>query len=189
MEPNTIVLVHGFWVTPRSWEHWITHYEAKGYKVIAPGYPGFEVEVEALRESPQIIVDVTVPALIEKIEKVIADLDRPPIIMGHSAGGAFTQVLLDDGYGAAGVALNSAPTEGVRVVPLLQVKSTFPVLRSPANWRKAVGLTTSSRASRRPGLATSTTTAARRCWSPARRTTSCLRRFSSRTTNIPSRTS
>src|SRR5919106_2413705 len=65
MEPDTIVLVHGFWVTPRSWEHWITYYEAKGYQVLAPGYPGFEVEVEALREDPQIIVDVTVPAIIE----------------------------------------------------------------------------------------------------------------------------
>ena len=21
--PETIVLIHGFWVTPRSWEHWI----------------------------------------------------------------------------------------------------------------------------------------------------------------------
>jgi hypothetical protein len=22
-----IVLIHGFWVTPRSWEHWIERYE------------------------------------------------------------------------------------------------------------------------------------------------------------------
>ena len=138
--PDTIVLVHGFWVTPRSWENWITHYEAKGYRVIAPGYPGFEVEVEELRENPQIIADVTVPAVITKIEKELAELDRPPIIIGHSAGGAFTQILLDHGHGAAGVALNSAPTEGVRVVPLSQLKSTFPVLKSPANRHKAVGL-------------------------------------------------
>jgi pimeloyl-ACP methyl ester carboxylesterase len=141
MQPDTIVLVHGFWVTPRSWENWVTHYEAKGYRVLAPGYPGFEVEVEALREDPQIIIDVTVPAIIEKIEGVINQLDSPPIIMGHSAGGAFTQILLDHGLGAAGVALNSAPTEGVKVVPLSQVKSTLPVLKSPANRHKAVGLT------------------------------------------------
>ena len=50
--PDTIVLVHGFWVTPRSWEHWIPHYEAKGYRVLAPAYPGFEVEVEALNADP-----------------------------------------------------------------------------------------------------------------------------------------
>jgi hypothetical protein len=35
--------------------------------------------------------------------------------MGHSAGGAFVQLLLDRGHGAVGVAINSAPTEGVRV--------------------------------------------------------------------------
>lgn len=140
MQPDTIVLVHGFWVTPRSWEHWISHYEAKGFRVLAPGYPGFEVEVEALRADPQIIVDVTVPDIIAGFESVISALDSPPIIIGHSAGGAFTQILLDHGYGAAGVAMNSAPTEGVRVVPASQVRSTFPVLKSPGNRHKAVGL-------------------------------------------------
>ena len=138
--PDTIVLIHGFWVTPRSWEHWITHYEAKGYRVVAPGYPGFEVEVEELRAHPETILSLTVPAIIAKLEATLAELDSKPIIIGHSAGGAFTQVLLDHGYGAAGVAMNSAPTEGVRVVPASQVRSTFPVLKSPANRHKTVGL-------------------------------------------------
>jgi pimeloyl-ACP methyl ester carboxylesterase len=139
-EPDSIVLVHGFWVTPRSWEHWVTHYEAKGYRVLAPGYPGFDIEVEALRADPDVIVRLTVPAIIAELEATLAGLDSKPIIIGHSAGGAFTQVLLDHGYGAAGVAMNSAPTEGVRVVPASQVRSTFPVLKSPANRHKAIGL-------------------------------------------------
>ena len=50
--PDTIVLLHGFWVTPRSWEHWIDHYQARGFRVLAPAYPGFEVEVEALNADP-----------------------------------------------------------------------------------------------------------------------------------------
>ena len=61
--------------------------------------------------------------------------------MGHSAGGVFTQILLDHGFGAAGVAINSAPTEGVKVVPLSQIRSTFPVLKNPANRHRAVGFT------------------------------------------------
>ncbi len=69
-----------------------------------------------------------------------ATLDRRRSSSGHSAGGAFTQILLDHGYGAAGVAINSAPTEGVQVVPATQIKSTFPVLKNPANHHKAVGL-------------------------------------------------
>jgi pimeloyl-ACP methyl ester carboxylesterase len=139
--PDTIVLIHGFWVTPRSWEHWIPHYERKGFKVLAPAYPGFEVEVEALNADPSPIARVTVPQIIERLEGIIEPLSRPPILIGHSAGGAMTQILLDHGYGACGVVLNSAPTEGVLVAPLSQLKSTFPVLKSLANRHKAVGLT------------------------------------------------
>ena len=140
-KPDTIVLVHGFWVTPRSWEHWIKHYEARGYRVLAPAYPGFEVEVEALNADPSPIARVTIPQIIEKFESVIRELDSPPIIIGHSAGGAFTQIMLDHGYGACGVAINSAPTEGVKVLPLSQLKSTFSVFKDPSNRHKAVGFT------------------------------------------------
>ncbi|WP_205696098.1 alpha/beta hydrolase [Conexibacter sp. SYSU D00693] len=139
--PDTIVLIHGFWVTPRSWEHWIDRYEAQGFRVLAPAYPGFEVEVEALNADPSPIEAVTVPQIIDHLEAVVGELDQPPIIMGHSAGGVFTQLLLDRGHGAAGVAMNSAPTEGVKRVPLSQVRATFPVLRNPANRHRAVGFT------------------------------------------------
>lgn len=139
--PDTIVLVHGFWVTPRSWEQWIAHYEAKGYKVIAPAYPGFEVEVESLNQDPTPVEKVTVPEIIAHFESVIGALDTPPILMGHSAGGAFVQVLLDHGFGAAGVAINSAPTEGVLVAPFTQLKAAFPVFKNPANRHKAIGFT------------------------------------------------
>ena len=137
--PDTIVLIHGFWVTPRSWEHWKKHYEDKGFTVLVPAYPGFEVEVEALNADPSPIENVTVPQIVAHLEEVVGALDKPPILIGHSAGGVFTQVLLDHGFGAAGVAINSAPTEGVQVIPLTQLKSTFPVLKNPANRHRAVG--------------------------------------------------
>jgi len=139
--PDTVVLIHGFWVTPRSWEHWITHYEAKGYRVIAPAYPGFEVEVESLNRDPSPIERVTIPQIVEHLESVVRGLETPPILMGHSAGGVFVQVLLDHGLGCAGVAINSAPTEGVAVVPFTQLKAAFPVLKDPLHRDRAVGLT------------------------------------------------
>jgi pimeloyl-ACP methyl ester carboxylesterase len=137
--PDTIVLIHGFWVTPRSWEHWVKRYEDKGYRVLAPAYPGFEVEVEALNRDPSPIEKVTVPQIVDRLESIVKGLPRPPILIGHSAGGVFVQVLLDHGHGAAGVAINSAPTEGVAVIPFTQLKSTFPVLKNPANRHRAVG--------------------------------------------------
>jgi pimeloyl-ACP methyl ester carboxylesterase len=139
--PDTIVLIHGLWMTPRSWENWVPYYEGKGYTVVTPTYPGFDVEVEALREDPSVIASLTVPEVVAHLANVVTELDRPPIIMGHSFGGTLTQLLLDHGCGAAGVAINSAPTEGVRVSPLSQIKSLFPALKNPANRHKAVGFT------------------------------------------------
>ena len=136
---DTIVLIHGFWVTPRGGID--AHYERAGYNVIAPAYPGFEVEVESLNEDPSPIEKVTIPAIVEHLSKVVGELESPPILIGHSAGGTFVQILLDRGYGAAGVAINSAPTEGVRTAPLSQIKSLLPVYKNPGNRRRAVGFT------------------------------------------------
>lgn len=139
-KPDTIVLVHGFWVTPRSWEKWVAHYEAKGFKVLAPGYPGFEGEVEGLREDPSPIEALTIDSIVDNYASIIEGLGSPPVIIGHSAGGLWTQLLLARGLGAAGAAICSVPTEGVNVVPVSQIRSLFPVLKNPANRHKAVPL-------------------------------------------------
>jgi pimeloyl-ACP methyl ester carboxylesterase len=138
---DTIVLIHGLWMTPRSWEKWAERYEDRGYSVLAPAYPGVEVEVEALREDSSPIEALTVPAVVEHYEGIVSELESPPILMGHSMGGLLVQILLDHGYGAVGVAIDSAPPEGVRRVTLSQIKAGFPVLNNPANRHKAVGFT------------------------------------------------
>ena len=69
--PDTVVLVHGLWMTPRSWENWVTYFESKGLKVVTPGYPGFEIEVEALRENPDIIANLTVPETVDHLASVV----------------------------------------------------------------------------------------------------------------------
>src|ERR671918_924959 len=120
--PDTIVLIHGLWVTSRSWEKWAERYEARGYHVLTPAYPGFEVEVEALNEDPSPIEALTIPGVVEHLESIVAALENPPIIMGHSMGGLIVQILLDHGYGAVGVAIDSAPPEGVRRVALAEAR-------------------------------------------------------------------
>lgn len=137
-QPDTIVLVHGLWVTPRSWENWVKRYEERGYRVLTPAYPGFEIEVEALRADPSVIANCDITETIDSLAEVVRSVENPPIIMGHSFGGALTQMLLHRGLGAAGVVIDSAPTEGVRATPASQVKSLFPALSNPANHHKAV---------------------------------------------------
>jgi pimeloyl-ACP methyl ester carboxylesterase len=136
-----IVLVHGLWMTPRSWEHWKERYERRGYDVHTPAYPGLEVEVEALREDPSPIADLRVPDTIAHLESVIRELERPPFLMGHSFGGLLVQLLLDRGFGAAGVAIDSAPPEGIHTVPPAQLRTLFPAFENPANRHRAVPFT------------------------------------------------
>ncbi len=139
--PDTVVLLHGLWMTPRSWEHWVPYYEAKGLTVLTPGYPGFEIEVEALRENPEVIARLTVPEVVDHLARVVESVEVPPIIVGHSFGGTLTQLLLARGLGSVGVAIDSAPTEGVRVAPWSQTRSLLPALRRPSNRNAAVGFT------------------------------------------------
>ena len=138
---STIVLIHGLWMTPRSWEAWVPYLESKGHRVVTPAYPGFEIEVEALRENPDVIANLTVPETVDHLAGVIEAQDESPILIGHSFGGTLTQLLLARNLGSAGVAIDSAPTEGVHVTPLSQARSLFPALRNPANFHRAVGFT------------------------------------------------
>jgi pimeloyl-ACP methyl ester carboxylesterase len=128
-------------MTPRSWEHWKERYERRGHQVLTPAYPGFEVEVEALRKDPSPIADVSLPDTIAQLEALIRGLDQPPFVMGHSFGGLLVQLLLDRGLGACGVAVDSAPPEGVRKVPPAQFRSLFPAFENPANHHRAVPFT------------------------------------------------
>ncbi|WP_071335902.1 alpha/beta hydrolase [Burkholderia contaminans] len=141
---DTVVLIHGLWMTPLSWEHWVTRYEQRGMRVIAPGYPGVQpgtAGVEALRRDPSPLVNLGVREIFDHLARTIAALDTKPIIMGHSFGGAFAQLLLDAGYGSAGVSIDGAAVKGVCALPFSQIKAAFPVLRNPANLHRAVPIT------------------------------------------------
>ena len=107
--PTTVVLIHGLWMTPRSWEKWIERFEARGYTAMAPSWPGLEGEVESLRRDPSPIARQDVSAILGHYEEIIRGLDRPPIIIGHSFGGAFAQLLAHRGLGAAVVRSTARP--------------------------------------------------------------------------------
>ena len=126
--PDTVVLIHGLWMTPRSWEHWIERYGQAGYRVLAPAWPGMEGSVDELRADPTPYAHLGIPEIVDHYASIVENLDSPPIIMGHSFGGAFTEILLDRGYGAAGVAIDPAPVKGVLSLPLSTLRSAFPDL-------------------------------------------------------------
>ena len=168
--PDTIVLIHGFWVTPRSWEEWISYYQDKGYRSWL-GLSRVRGRGRGPQRRPDPDREPDRPAVIDHLTEVIGALQRPPILMGHSAGGVFTQLMLDRGRRGRG-RHGLGPTEGVPVVPLSQLKSTFPALRTVGR-RKAAGFTfeqwhyafCNTFPEERSGSCTSATTSRPRCGS------------------------
>lgn len=140
-EKGTIVLIHGLWMTSKCWEHWVERYEAQGYKVIAKSWPGLDIDIEELRRDPSSIATLGISEIVDHYEGIIRGLDRPPFIIGHSFGGLITQILLDRGAGAAGVAIAPAPVKGILFLPFSTLKVSFPALSNPANNHRAVPLT------------------------------------------------
>lgn len=130
---KTIVLVHGLWVTPRSWEKFKRHYEARGYRVLAPAWPGIKGEVEDMQRDPSSFNGVGIEQVIEHYTRIIRALTEKPIIMGHSYGGLITQILIDRGLGVAGVAIDSVPAKGIKLLPFSTIEALTPALANPLN--------------------------------------------------------
>jgi alpha-beta hydrolase superfamily lysophospholipase len=139
--PTTIVLIHGLWLTPLSWEGWTARFAERGFTVVAPGWPGEGPDVAAVRADPSGMDGVGIEEIVDHHAAIIEALPAPPILMGHSFGGLIVQLLLDRGLGAVGVAMHPAPFKGVLGLPKDQLRSSLPVLKNPANRKRTVKLT------------------------------------------------
>jgi pimeloyl-ACP methyl ester carboxylesterase len=141
---ETVVLIHGLWMTPLAWEDWVARYSARGIRVLTPGYPGVAggtAGVAALRQDPSPLAGLGVREVMDHLVEVVEELPYPPILIGHSFGGTFVQLLLDAGYGRAGVSVDGAAVKGVKALPLSEIRATFPVLKNPTNLHRAVPIT------------------------------------------------
>jgi pimeloyl-ACP methyl ester carboxylesterase len=136
----TIVLVHGLWLTPRSWEGWIDRFQKAGYNVLAPSWPGLEGEVEAVRKNPSALKGLKLKTVVDHYDRIIRKLDAQPIIIGHSFGGLITQMLIDRGLGSAGILVDSAQTAGVPVLPFVTIRATLPILGNPFSYNRTTSL-------------------------------------------------
>ena len=135
-----VMLIHGLWLTPRSWESWIDRYQKAGYKVLAPSWPGLEGEVDAIRKDPSPLKGLKLKTVVDHYDRIIRKLDSQPIIMGHSFGGLIVQMLVDRGLGSAGILVDSAQTAGIPVLPWTTIRATLPILANPFSYKRATSL-------------------------------------------------
>ena len=138
---NTIMLIHGLWMTPSSWRNFRDFYETRGFKVVTPYWPHEPVDIASLRGNPSVYNGVGLKEIVDHHERIIRSLPESPILIGHSFGGLIVQLLLDRGLGQAGVAIDSAPPRGILVLPPAAVKVASYVLRDPRKYNGTSMLT------------------------------------------------
>ena len=136
-----VVFVHGLWLLPSSWDRWRTVFEDAGYATLAPDWPDDPATVQQAHEHPEVFARKSIGQIADHLQAVIGKLDRKPAVIGHSFGGLLTQILAGRGGAAVSVAIDPAPFRGVLPLPISALRSASPVLRNPANRRRAVPLT------------------------------------------------
>jgi pimeloyl-ACP methyl ester carboxylesterase len=140
---STIVLIHGQWMTPLSWQGWKERFERRGHNVLAPGWPGVDDrDVEAIRHDASALEGLGIGEIADHYETIVRRLDEAPIIMGHSFGGLVTQILLDRGLGSSGVGIAASPFRGMLGLPYSTVRVAMSGgLQSPFGKSRTVMLT------------------------------------------------
>lgn len=131
-EKTPIVLIHGLWMTPRSWDTWAERFRAAGHQVIVPGWPGIDDRtVEDIRSHPEALRGIGIKQIVDHYDAIIRALPTKPIIMGHSFGGLFTQMLADRGLGVAYVGVTPGQPAGISTLPLATLWTGTPILSNP----------------------------------------------------------
>jgi pimeloyl-ACP methyl ester carboxylesterase len=138
---KTVVFIHGAWVTQACWDPFVGFFKGRGYNCIAPAWPHKDRTIEEIRADPSALAGLGVQEIVNRYDRIIREQPEPPLVVGHSFGGLFVQMLLDRGLGAAGVAIDSAPPRGVFATQLSVFRANLPVLLQPGASNGVVRMT------------------------------------------------
>lgn len=116
IKTKNIVFVTGAFVSHTTWKDWEKYFTKKGYKTIAPPWPFKDAPAAALRKRQPNDTDLAALTLSEVIDSyaaIVKKFPQKPIVIGHSLGGLITQILVNRGLAAAGVAIHPVPPQGI----------------------------------------------------------------------------
>src|SRR6266850_1057366 len=136
-----IVFVHGLWLHGESWNKWGEFFRNNGYEAVAASWPGDSETTEATRKNAGAVAGYGVTEIADHVAGQLKAFEKKPILIGHSFGGLLVQNLLGRDLASAAIAIDPAPIKGVIELPLSALKSSFPVLGNPLNFKRAVSLT------------------------------------------------
>jgi pimeloyl-ACP methyl ester carboxylesterase len=139
--PETVLFIHGAWLASNSWDPFAGFFADRGYTTLAPEWPRKPDAIEALRAGADDVAGLGVQEIVDHYAAIVEGLDEAPILVGHSFGGLFVQILLGRGLGRAGVALDPAAPKGVLRVAASSLKAAAPAIAHPSKRHGVVELT------------------------------------------------
>jgi len=110
-----ILFITGAFVHNSCWNEWRKYFEANGYETKAPSWPHKNAPAEVLRnrQPDEAISSNRLDTITKYFADASKEMNAQPVLIGHSIGGLIVQLLLQQGIGAAGVAIHPVAPQGV----------------------------------------------------------------------------
>ncbi|WP_331728375.1 alpha/beta hydrolase [Streptomyces sp. NBC_00158] len=113
MDRTPVVFIHGAWLRASSWESWAERFAMRGFRALAPAWPGEGPGTGPPVAAPDVLGGVGLDALTDHYAAVARSLGSSPVLIGHSVGALVAQHLVGAEVGRAAVAIAPAPVGGV----------------------------------------------------------------------------
>ncbi|MFO1153457.1 MAG: alpha/beta fold hydrolase [Rhodospirillales bacterium] len=108
-QPTPLLFVHGAYSGAWVWDqHFLPYFTARGYAAHAISLRG-----HGKSEGREQLLFARLRDYVADVEQVMATLDRPPVLIGHSMGGLVVQKILHRRPVTAAVLMASAPPHGM----------------------------------------------------------------------------
>lgn len=135
-----ILFVHGKWHGAWCWqEYFMPYFAQKGYEAYALSLRG-----HAGSEGHERLRWTSIADYVKDVEWAVAQIGKPPVIVGHSMGGFITQKYLETNRAPAAVLLTPVPYYGlwnstfmlllrhpIMVLRVIATLSLYPVIETP----------------------------------------------------------
>ncbi len=134
LQTRTVLFITGAWMHVSSWDKFRSAFEEAGFKTVAPAWPYLDKPAAELRANvDKGLNTLTFGKIVDHYARIIEGLDEQPRIVGHSMGGLIAQLLLDRGYGVAGIAMDPGPIAGALPGPVSLLAALPPIFAGPGS--------------------------------------------------------
>lgn len=129
-----VVLIHGSWSRGEQWNPATAAFEERGYTVHTPTLRHHELP---LHEGAPKIARLSLRDYTEDLVALVASLESPPLLVGHSLGGLMVQLVAARTHHVGMVAACPSPVGPVGLNPTT-LRMSLPHARQPRPWAKPV---------------------------------------------------